>query len=104
MNHAKVIWDPKTKPKGIVGGHLNIRSITSKIDQIQHLLTDSNLDYLCLSESWLNRNTPTHMIDVPGYICFRKDRLTGRGGGVLIYIKETFKCVQINLDTPHLVP
>ena len=26
VNHAKVIWDSKTKPKGIVGGHLNIQN------------------------------------------------------------------------------
>lgn len=41
VNHAKAIWDSKTKPKGIVGGHLNIRSVISKRDQVQHLLTDS---------------------------------------------------------------
>lgn len=99
VNHAKVIWDTKTKPKGIVGGHLNIRSIISKRDQVQHLLTNSNLDYLCLTESWLNCNIPTH-IDVPGYVCFRKDRLMGWGDGALIYIRDTFKCSEINLDTP----
>ncbi len=76
VNHAKVIWDSKTKPKGIVGGHLNIR----------------------LTETWLNCNIPTHIIDVPGYLCFRKDRLIGRGGGVLIYIRDTFNCAKINLD------
>ena len=72
----------------------------SKQDQVQRLLTDSNLDYLCLTETWLNCNIPTHMIDVPGYVCFRKDRLMGRGGGVMIYIRESFKCIEINLDTP----
>ncbi len=39
------------------------------------------------------------MIDVPGYTCFHKDRLSGKGGGVLIYIKDIFKCTQVNLDT-----
>ena len=74
VNHAKVIWDSKTKPKGIVGGHLNIQSIISKQDQVQHLFTVSNLDYLCLTETWLKCYIPTHMLDVPGYVCFRKDR------------------------------
>ena len=88
VNHAKVIWDSKTKPKGIVGGHLNIQSIISKQDQPQHLLKYSNLDYLRLTETWLNCNIPTHMIDVPGYVCLRKDRLMGRGGGAMVYIRE----------------
>lgn len=28
----------------------------------------------------------------PGYNIFRKDREAGRGGGVLIYVREKFKC------------
>ncbi len=28
------------------------------------------------------------MIDVPGYSCYRKDRPSRRGGGVMIYIKD----------------
>lgn len=49
VNHAKVIWDSQIKPKGILGGHLNIRSIIAKEDRIHTLLTESNVDYLCLS-------------------------------------------------------
>ena len=49
VNHDKVLWDLKSKPKGILGGHLNIQSIISKGDQIHTLLSDSNLDYLCLA-------------------------------------------------------
>lgn len=90
VNHAKVIWDSKSKPKGIFGGHLNIRSVLSKREEVQHLLSESNLDFLALSETWLNTNIPTNMIDVPGYTCYRKDRLTGKGGGVLVYIKDIF--------------
>lgn len=30
MLHAKIIWDPCSKLTGILGGHLNIRSIVSK--------------------------------------------------------------------------
>lgn len=29
VNHARVLWDAKTKPKGIFGGHLNIHIIVS---------------------------------------------------------------------------
>ena len=88
--------------KGITGGLLNIQSIIPKRDQIQHLLMDSNLDFLALTETWLSSPTPTTMIDVPGYTCFRKDRLSGKGGGVLIYMKDIFKCTLVNLDTNGL--
>lgn len=99
VNHARVLWDVKCKPKGILGGHLNIRSLISKRDQISVLLLDSNLDYLCLTESWLHSNVPNNMIDIAGYQCFRTDRNTGKGGGVLIYIKDQFKCHIVELKT-----
>lgn len=97
VNHARVLWDPKLKPKGIFGGHLNIRSLVSKAEQIEHLLTDSNVDYLCLSETWLNSNTPSGVYSIPGYRIFRRDRGHGKGGGVMIYVKERFQCKQIDL-------
>lgn len=66
VNHASVLWNSKTKPKGIFGGHLNIRSVVSKTEQIEHLLTDSNLDYLCLTETWLTPSIPSSVVNVPG--------------------------------------
>lgn len=30
VNNSRIIWDPKAKPKGILGGHQNIRSLKSK--------------------------------------------------------------------------
>lgn len=33
VNNSKIIWDPNAKPKGLLGGHLNIRSILPKIEQ-----------------------------------------------------------------------
>lgn len=99
VNHAKVIWDSTAKPKGIFGGHLNIRSVLSKLNEVHNLLSNSNLDFLAMSETWLHSNIPTNMIDVPGYMCFRKDRPCGKGGGVLIYIRESLKCSVIDFDT-----
>lgn len=58
VNHAKILWDPEAKPKGIFGGHINIRSLPSKTEQMEKLLYDSNLDYLGLTETWLKKNTP----------------------------------------------
>lgn len=30
LNHAKIIWDPLSKRRGLLGGHLNVRSTTPK--------------------------------------------------------------------------
>uniref|UniRef100_A0A3B3CCL8 Reverse transcriptase domain-containing protein n=1 Tax=Oryzias melastigma TaxID=30732 RepID=A0A3B3CCL8_ORYME len=95
VNHAKILWEPKAKPKGILGGHLNIRSVVSKTEQLEHLLTESNLDYLCLSETWLKPSTPQSVFHIEGYNVFRCDRKQGKGGGVMIYVKEKFDCTTI---------
>lgn len=97
-NHAKVLWDPRAKPKGLLGGHLNIRSVASKTEQLEKLLMDSNLDFLCLSESWLTDSSPDTAYIVPGYNVFRKDRKLGRGGGLLMYVKNHINCKEIDLD------
>ena len=55
VNNSRLIWDPKAKPKAVLCGHLNIRSIKSKSDQVQHLLIESNLDFLCcLKPGYMN--------------------------------------------------
>nr|XP_054591087.1 uncharacterized protein LOC129154844 [Nothobranchius furzeri] len=86
-----------TKPNGILGRHINVRSILPKIDQIQNLLMESNLDFLCMSETWLTSNIPTDLINIPRYTCYRKDRVKGRRGGVLIYIREQFKVKELDM-------
>ncbi len=76
-----MVWDPKVKSKGILGGHLNIQSLFPKRDEIRILLSESNIDFLRIGETWLHKKIPTSIIDVPGYTCFRRDRTVGRGGG-----------------------
>lgn len=46
--------------------------------------------------SWLTHSSSTAAISIPGYNVFRKDRESGRGGGVLIYVREKFKCELIS--------
>ncbi len=95
VNQSRTIWDPKVKPKGLLGGHLNIQSIISKSDQIHHLLLDSNLDFLCLSETWLHENSPSAALEVPGFKLYRRDRVGSKGGGVMIYVKTGIQCNEI---------
>ena len=72
MNHAQIIWNSDTKPNGILGGHIHVRSILPKIDQ--NLFMESNLDFLCMFETWLTSNVPTDLIYISGYTRYRKDR------------------------------
>lgn len=59
------------KPKGIFGGHVNVRSVSSKMEQLEKILTDSNLDYLCPSETRLNPAIPSDIVNILGYNIYR---------------------------------
>lgn len=95
VNHSRTVWDSKVKPRGILGGHLNIRSINMKSLQVHHLLTDSNLDFLCLCETWLKESSPSAASNVSGFKSFRRDRVGSKGGGVMIYVKDNIQCNEI---------
>lgn len=58
------------------------------------LLSDLNLDFLFLTETWLKRTTSASSPMVPGYRCFRRDRSDGRRGGVL-FLEKTILSVDI---------
>ena len=58
VQYSKIIWDPRAKTKGLLRGHLNIRSVNAKTEQLQTLVTGSNLDLLCLSDTWLTTSSP----------------------------------------------
>ena len=80
--------------------HLNIRSLTNKINQIRVDLPASGIDVLTVSETWLNHNTEDRLASIDGYQLTRHDRTTKtskgttkRGGGLCIYTNK-----YINLD------
>ncbi len=100
LNQAKTVWDPKFK-KGLLGGHLNVRSMVPKREQLEHLLNDSNIDFLGLTETWLCHSSPEAVVVMADYNVFRKDRGQGKGGGVLLYVKNTLNCSQIELPTDN---
>jgi exonuclease III len=75
------------KHQGISIGHLNIRSLLPKVEDIEILLTTSKMDILTISESWLDNSILHHEIAIAGYTAIRKDR-NRHGGGVMQYIRE----------------
>ncbi len=58
-------------------GALNICSLTRKIDDVKALLYRSDLDFLGLSESWLNSSISDDEIEINGYNTHRFDHDLG---------------------------
>ncbi len=78
-------------------GHINARSLLANLLEVQLLLTEKNVDILCVSETWLILHTPNSYCHVPSYRVFRCDK--GRGGGTCVYIKDTLVTKVIDCDT-----
>lgn len=77
---------------------INARSIMNKIDELQCIISnETNLNFICLTETWLKPEIPDFAINIDGYICYRSDRNDRKGGGVCMYVKENFVVRQWNM-------
>ena len=50
-----------------------------------------------ITESWANNDITYAELGLAGYVMFRKDRMGRRGGGLLLYIKETVSVYEVQL-------
>ena len=51
---------------------------------------------IALTETWLDPNSSSSILGLSDYLIFRKDRIS-KGGGVLIGVKSTISCREINI-------
>ena len=86
------------KHKGLLTTHLNIRSIWNKIDLIRTNFTNSSIDIITFSETWLLSDKPDELIYIQGYNVLRNDRKWSddefaskakKGSGVCSFIKDS---------------
>ena len=74
-----------------------MRSIVPKMDEINRLLQQQDLDVFCATETWLTDPAQDRILIFPGYRIVRRDRSSphgggrrsaGRGGGVAVIYRE----------------
>lgn len=83
--------------KSMLVGHLNIRSVLPKDDELNLLLESGQNMVLGLSETWLDETIANSEVDIPGFKLFRKDR-NRRGGGVMVYASHDLTKVERRSD------
>ena len=69
-------------------GHINVRSLYPKLDEINAVVVKHDFDVVCVSETWLGEQFKDNDVEIPDYNIYRKDRVDALGGGVCIYIKN----------------
>ncbi len=88
----------KIKPLRIL--NLNCQSLMNKKEEFHLLLESTKADIVFGTESWLRSDIKDHEVFPDGYSVYRKDRQTGRGGGVFIAVKDHFiSSHETDLDT-----
>ena len=50
-----------------------------------------------ITESWANNDITNAELELEGYVMFRKDIIGRRGGGLLLYIKDTIPAYELQL-------
>ena len=76
---------------------LNARSIMNKKSELNIMVLDSDPHIIGITESWANKDITDAELGLEGYAMFRKDRMGRRGGGVLLYVKDTIPAYEIQL-------
>ena len=80
--------------QGIHIFHLNIHYLYPKFDEIKMLVHNhSEIDIMCLGETFLNENFSDNEFQLNNYNLFRRDRSTN-GGGIVCYVKCKYHCTQ----------
>ena len=71
----------KCPSNGYAFCHLNVQSLTSKLDEISDFLSRSECSVILgISETWLDSSVTDAAVTVENFKLYRKDRRYGRGG------------------------
>ena len=93
LNHPKNISE-----KGYRCVCLNARSIVNKKNELNIMVEDIDPHIIGITESWANTDISDAELGLTGYVMFRKDRIGRRGGGVILYVKESIQAYEIKLE------
>ena len=77
---------------------LNARSIVNKRNEVNIMVEDIDPHIVGITESWATTDISEAELEMTRYDMFRKDRLGRRGGGVILYIKESIQAYEIKLE------
>ena len=77
---------------------LNARSIINKKKELNIMVDEIKPHIIGITESWANNDITDAELGLEGCVMFRKDRIGRRGGGVLLYIKETVPAYAVQLQ------
>lgn len=79
-------------------GHLNVRSLLSGFVDFKTHILDNKYNIIAVTETWLTDNTSQDLIQINNYTLILKNRTNNRGGGIGIYIHNSLKFENIEIE------
>ena len=80
-------------------GHININSIRNKFEMLSNSIK-GNLDILMISETKLDSTFPSNQFTTEKYAASIRIDRDGRGGGILLYIREDIPARLLATSSP----
>ena len=69
-------------------------SHSPKIDEIRATISHANLDFVCITETWLKDHIDSHVVGIAGHNIVRLDRKVISHVGVCLYVCSGFCSTQ----------
>ncbi|KAK4820971.1 hypothetical protein QYF61_009437 [Mycteria americana] len=89
-------------PKKVAGSiaqlkyiYTNARSMGKNQEELEATVQQENYDIVAIMEMWWD-DSHNWSAAMDGYKLFRRDRQGRRGGGVALYVRECFDCLELN--------
>ena len=69
----------------------NVMSLSPKIDEVRVTICNANMDFVCITESWLKNHIDDNFVSVSGYNIIRRDREAFDHGGICMYVRDSMR-------------
>ncbi|PKU48935.1 adaptin ear-binding coat-associated protein 1 [Limosa lapponica baueri] len=77
--------------------YTNARNVGNKQEELEAIVRHESYDVVAIMEMWWDESNDWSAA-VEGYKLFRRDRQGRRGGGVALYVREDYECVELTED------
>lgn len=78
----------------------NSQGINNKREEFVKFIKSNSIDIICLCETFLKTS---NRFSVNGYKCLRKDRISGRLGGLTMLVKNGEDCNEVVCPNTNIV-
>jgi len=74
--------------------YTNACSMGNKQEELEAIVQQDRYDLVAITETWWDDSHDWSAMD--GYKLFRRDRRGKRGGGVALYVRDCFDCIELD--------